>query len=134
MFSLYLMTYINSHIKFLHIRWVLTKRNVFQYIVLNFILPRCRLTCFNWQRSMIKLKTISCSTFHFLVATFLTWRNLMWELYNLFSFFWGFIVKTSKSSRTLSKTLQCQQFQKLSWIKLKSNNITIQNNNSTSSK
>ena len=55
----YKINYINSHIKFPHIRWVITHRNAFQEVALNLILLLCQLTSFNWQRSMIKLKGTS---------------------------------------------------------------------------
>jgi len=49
----YQINYIRYHIEFPNIRWVVTKRSAFQYILLNLILLHCLLTSFNWQRSMI---------------------------------------------------------------------------------
>ena len=79
----YQINYIGYHIEFPHIRWVVTKRNVFQYIILILILLHCQLTSFKWQRSMIKHKQHLRGTFPFVTLILYKWI----QCENIYSWF-----------------------------------------------
>jgi len=99
----------DSHIKFLRTRWVMTKTNVFQYIIWNFILLPYQLTCFNWQRSMISSKRQLGNAYPFITLFLYEWiwcenlYNSLDRIQNNFSSFF-LILEYLKSDQRYSLT------------------------------